>query len=88
MKLFDVLVSGAFRFCVLDFSNTCAGCLVEQESDLDDLEKTVEPSWPKMVEPVEKIVDRLTVVWGMVNHLKSVKDTPELRAAIEEVQVL
>lgn len=46
----------------------------------------MEPSWPKLVEPLEKIVDRLTVVWGMINHLKAVKDTDELRAAIEEVQ--
>ncbi|XVE86900.1 hypothetical protein DITRI_Ditri18aG0072800 [Diplodiscus trichospermus] len=60
--------------------------LKKLDSDLDELEKTVEPSWPKLVEPLEKIVDRLTVVWGMVNHLKSVKDTAELRAAIEEVQ--
>ncbi|KAL3721841.1 hypothetical protein ACJRO7_034219 [Eucalyptus globulus] len=56
------------------------------ESDLEELERTVEPSWPKLVEPLEKIVDRLTVVWGMINHLKAVKDTDELRAAIEEVQ--
>ncbi|KAJ8769341.1 hypothetical protein K2173_002545 [Erythroxylum novogranatense] len=55
-------------------------------SDLEELEKTVEPSWPKLVEPLEKLVDRLSVVWGMINHLKAVKDTPELRAAIEEVQ--
>lgn len=47
----------------------------------------MEPSWPKLVEPLEKITDRLTVVWGMINHLKAVKDTPELRSAIEEVQV-
>ncbi|MBA0803290.1 hypothetical protein Gohar_013522, partial [Gossypium harknessii] len=60
--------------------------LKKLESDLDELEKTVEPSWPKLVEPLEKIVDRLTVVWGIVNHLKAVKDTAELRAAIEEVQ--
>lgn len=52
-----------------------------------ELEKTVEPSWPKLVEPLEKIVDRLTVAWGIVNHLKAVKDTAELRTAIEEVQV-
>ena len=58
-----------------------------QEAELEQLEKTVEPSWPKLVEPLEKIIDRLTVVWGMINHLKAVKDTPELRAAIEEVQV-
>ncbi|XP_039157312.1 organellar oligopeptidase A, chloroplastic/mitochondrial-like [Eucalyptus grandis] len=56
------------------------------ESDLEELERTVEPSWPKLVEPLEKIVDRLYVVWGIINHLKSVKDTAELRAAIEEVQ--
>jgi len=48
----------------------------------------VEPSWPKLVEPLEKIVDRLAVVWGMVNHLKAVKDNSELRSAIEDVQVL
>ncbi|KAJ4965188.1 hypothetical protein NE237_017037 [Protea cynaroides] len=55
-------------------------------NDLVELEKTVEPTWPKLVVPLEKIVDRLQVVWGMVNHLKAVKDSPELRAAIEEVQ--
>lgn len=54
---------------------------------MEELERTIEPSWPKLVEPLEKIVDRLNVVWGMINHLKAVKDTPELRAAIEEVQV-
>ncbi|KAH9624530.1 hypothetical protein KSS87_009488 [Heliosperma pusillum] len=60
--------------------------LNQLESDLDELEKTVEPKWEKLVEPLEKMVDRLTVAWGMVNHLKSVQDSPELRAAIEEVQ--
>ncbi|CAN1342794.1 Organellar oligopeptidase A, chloroplastic/mitochondrial [Linum perenne] len=60
--------------------------LKQLEGELEDLEKTVEPSWPKLVEPLEKIVDKLAVVWGMVNHLKAVKDNAELRAAIEEVQ--
>ncbi|KAF8012231.1 hypothetical protein BT93_I0383 [Corymbia citriodora subsp. variegata] len=60
--------------------------LKELEGDLEELERTVEPSWPKLVEPLEKIVDRLTVVWGMISHLKAVKDTADLRAAIEEVQ--
>ena len=54
---------------------------------MEQLEKSVEPSWPKLVEPLEKLVDRLSVVWGVINHLKAVKDTPELRAAIEDVQV-
>ncbi|CAL5370897.1 unnamed protein product [Camellia sinensis] len=60
--------------------------LKKLESELIELEKTVEPTWPKLVDPLEKIIDRLTVVWGAVNHLKSVKDTSELRSAIEEVQ--
>jgi oligopeptidase A len=58
-----------------------------QESDLVELEETLEPTWPKLVEPLEKITDRLSVVWGVVNHLNAVKDSPELRSAIEEVQV-
>ena len=52
-----------------------------------ELERKVEPSWPKLVEPLEKIVDGLRVVWGDVNRLKSVKDSSELRSAIEEVRV-
>lgn len=60
--------------------------LKKLESELVELEKAVEPTWPKLVEPLEKIIDRLAVVWGAVNHLKSVKDTAELRSAIEEVQ--
>ncbi|XP_078430635.1 putative cytosolic oligopeptidase A [Wolffia australiana] len=56
------------------------------EADLLELESDVQPSWPSLVEPLEKIVDRLQVVWGIVNHLKAVKDSPDLRAAIEEVQ--
>ncbi|KAM3363316.1 hypothetical protein P3S68_018170 [Capsicum galapagoense] len=60
--------------------------LKRTEEALEVLEKTVEPTWPKLVEPLEKIPDRLNVVWSTVNHLKSVKDSPELRSAIEEVQ--
>ncbi|KAJ4776364.1 Oligopeptidase A-like [Rhynchospora pubera] len=56
------------------------------EGDLVELETTVEPTWPKLVEPLERIVDRLQVVWGVVNHLKSVKDSSDLRSAIEEIQ--
>ncbi|KAH6774728.1 Zincin-like metalloproteases family protein [Perilla frutescens var. frutescens] len=60
--------------------------LMKLEKDLDELEKTVEPTWPRLVVPLEKIIDRLSVVWGVVNHLNSVKDCSDLRAAIEDVQ--
>lgn len=58
-----------------------------QEGDLVELERSVEPTWPKLVEPLERILDRLQVVWGIVNHLKAVKDSSELRSAIDAVQV-
>ncbi|KAK4490531.1 hypothetical protein RD792_001211 [Penstemon davidsonii] len=60
--------------------------LEKLEFELEELERTVEPTWPKLVEPLEKLVDKLAVVWGAVSHLKAVKDNAELRAAIEEVQ--
>lgn len=41
---------------------------------------------PTLSQPLERIVDRLSRAWGTVSHLKAVKDTPELRAAVEEVQ--
>ncbi|KAI3712969.1 hypothetical protein L1987_71539 [Smallanthus sonchifolius] len=76
-------------FDVIDASHVRPGMralLKKLDDDLAELEKTVEPSWPKLVEPLERIIDRLSVVWGAINHLKAVKDTPELRSAIEEIQ--
>ncbi len=59
-----------------------------QEKEVDELEEKVEPTWEALVQPLEKIKDRLTVAWGTVSHLKAVKDSPELREAVETVQVL
>ncbi|KAD2034899.1 hypothetical protein E3N88_41989 [Mikania micrantha] len=61
-------------------------CFILNDDDLIELERSVEPCWPKLVEPLEKMKDRLSVVWGAVNHLKAVKDTSEFRSAIEEIQ--
>ena len=58
-----------------------------QEVELVELESKVEPTWPKLVVPLERITDRLTVVWGVVNHLISVTDSPEFRAGVEQIQV-
>ncbi|KAL0436977.1 UNVERIFIED_CONTAM: Organellar oligopeptidase A, chloroplastic/mitochondrial [Sesamum radiatum] len=75
---------------VIEANHVCPALqslLTKLENDLVELEKTVEPTWPKLVVPLEKIIDRLSVVWGIVNHLSSVKDSPEFRAAIEEIQL-
>ena len=55
-------------------------------AELDVLEASVTPTWEGVVEPLERIVDRLSRVWGAVSHLKAVKDTKELRDAVDEVQ--
>ncbi|RZC71243.1 hypothetical protein C5167_034415 [Papaver somniferum] len=60
--------------------------LQQHENDLVVLEKSVEPTWPKLVDPLEKILDRLQLVWGIIHHLKNVKDSADLRSAVEEVQ--
>ncbi|GLC35598.1 hypothetical protein PLESTB_000189600 [Pleodorina starrii] len=60
--------------------------LSDLHSAIDQLEAHVTPSWSGLVEPLERIGDRHQRVWGIVSHLKGVKDSPELRAAVEEVQ--
>lgn len=60
--------------------------LKQLEVQLFELESKVEPTWPKLLVPLERITDRLRVVWGVVNHLISVKDSPELRAAVDQIQ--
>ena len=69
--------------------------LAEVGAALDELEKAAagiarsgdgSRVWPEVVEPLERLTDRLGRAWGSVTHLKAVKDSPELRAAVEEVQ--
>jgi oligopeptidase A len=43
-------------------------------------------TWENFVIPLEDATERLGRAWGIVNHLNSVMDTPELRAAYNENQ--
>ncbi|KAI3961857.1 hypothetical protein MKW98_022062 [Papaver atlanticum] len=43
--------------------------LKQLDDDLVVLEKSVEPTWSKLVDPLEKILDRLQLVWGIIHHL-------------------
>ncbi len=54
--------------------------------DLDRLETEASPTWGAVVEPIERIGDRLGRVWGVAGHLMAVRDSEELRAAYETVQ--
>ena len=44
--------------------------LDEVNAELDELEKKVQPTWTGLVEPIERLTDRLSLAWGTVSHLK------------------
>ncbi|MBW4551843.1 MAG: M3 family metallopeptidase [Aphanocapsa sp. GSE-SYN-MK-11-07L] len=60
--------------------------LAELEQALTELESSAVPTWAGLVEPLERISDRLTWTWGAIGHLMGVKNSPELRTAYEAVQ--
>ncbi|WP_017317244.1 M3 family metallopeptidase [Mastigocladopsis repens] len=60
--------------------------LAELDQEVATLEANVEPTWSGLVEPLEKLTERLYWSWGVVNHLMGVKNSPELREAYETVQ--
>ncbi|MBD2772643.1 M3 family metallopeptidase [Iningainema tapete] len=60
--------------------------LADLDQELAKLETSVQPTWSGLVEPLDKISDRLNWSWGVVNHLMGVKNSPELREAYETVQ--
>jgi oligopeptidase A len=58
--------------------------------DLDEgvskLEENVTPTWSGVVEPLTQLEEGLSWSWGIVAHLMSVKNNPELREAYEKMQ--
>ena len=60
--------------------------LKDLEAELEHLEAHAQPTWEGLVEPLERLGDRLRVTWGIVGHLMGVKNSEELRAAYEEMQ--
>lgn len=69
-----------------DVVPTMTELLAELKQELTNLETTVKPTWNDLVEPLQKLVDRLSWSWGIVGHLMGVKNSPELRKAYDEVQ--
>ena len=56
------------------------------DASLRELEQKVEPTWPGLVEPLERITEELGRAWGIVGHLMGVKNSDELRDAHATVQ--
>ena len=57
--------------------------LLEQAQQAVDqaVNPTTSASWNALVEPLEDATESLSRSWGVISHLNSVADTPELRAA-------
>src|ERR671933_923679 len=60
--------------------------LTELEASLAALESSVEQTWSGLVEPLQRLGERLNWSWSIVGHLMGVKNSPELRSAHETVQ--
>ena len=60
--------------------------LKELDEGISKLEKNVTSTWSGLVEPLTALEERLSWSWGIVGHLMSVKNSPELREAYEEMQ--
>ena len=60
--------------------------LADLDTELQQLESQVQPTWEGLVEPIERLSDRLGVVWGIVGHLMGVKNAESLRQAHQTVQ--
>lgn len=66
--------------------------LAEAEKNLDAVRKTADapetPTYASTVRALDRASDSLDRAWTYLNHLQSVADTPELRAALNELMPL
>ena len=60
--------------------------LSELETAVSDLEANLQPTWEAFIEPLTRMEEKLMWTWGIVGHLMSVKNSPELREAYEKMQ--
>ncbi len=60
--------------------------LTELSAELEALEAQVAPRFESIIEPLERMNDRLGAAWGVVGHLMGVKNSDALRDAYEAVQ--
>lgn len=51
-----------------------------------ELTKTNPSSWCELMDPLERLSEELSRPWGVVSHLKGVRDSEALRAAYDECQ--
>jgi oligopeptidase A len=60
--------------------------LAEANAALTQLEANIIPTWAGLVEPLDRLIERISWSWSIVGHLMGVKNSPELRSAHEQMQ--
>ncbi|MFN5728813.1 MAG: M3 family metallopeptidase, partial [Pseudanabaena sp.] len=60
--------------------------LEETSKGLTELEANLQPTWAGLVEPLERLTERIGWSWSAIEHLLSVKNSAELREAHKVVQ--
>ncbi len=63
-----------------------ADLLDDLERELSQLEQTLEPTWAGLVEPLDRLGERLRWSWGVVGHLMGVRNSDALREAYQAIQ--
>ena len=60
--------------------------LEETDAERQQLEADLKPTWAGLIQPLERLENRLSLAWGAVGHLMGVKNSEALRQAYQEVQ--
>jgi len=60
-------------------------CIAEAEKELAEIESNAVATWDDLLAPLEELDQPFEQSWGPVQHLLSVKNSPELREAYEQV---
>ncbi len=60
--------------------------LTTVDAQLTELEKNIVPTWAGLIEPIDRLSEKLNWAWGIVGHLMGVQNSPELRTAYEASQ--
>jgi oligopeptidase A len=60
--------------------------IARQDQAREELERTLQPKWARLADPLSALGEPLGWSWGVVHHLLSVRDSAALREAQEVVQ--
>jgi oligopeptidase A len=69
-----------------DVVPTVRALVARQDRAREALEASLTPTWDGLCRPLGELAEPLSYAWGVVHHLLSVKNSPALREAQNEVQ--